>query len=365
MNFSRQLLCWYLKSKRDLPWRQTKDPYLIWISEIIMQQTRIDQGLPYYQKFVLAWPTVARLAEADEQEVLKLWQGLGYYSRARNLHATARMIVELYGGTFPDTYLSIRNLKGVGDYTAAAIASIAFNLPYPVVDGNVLRFMTRLYGIVESVDLPSTKRKILDIAVDNIDHRYPGDFNQAMMEFGARVCTPANPDCVHCIFRTNCLAFALRQVESIPARATKPPLRHRYFHYLVATFEHENRVYIFLNKRTGKDIWKNLYDFPQAEKTSGAEKGWPAYEREFGKALHTDQTEYLGVSEPSTCLLTHQKLQMMFYRFHSTEKIDLPFLAVPLNELWHYPFPRPVEKYLSEKFPLFPGAHCKNPNRAL
>ena len=348
MNFSRQLLFWYRKNKRDLPWRQTKDPYLIWLSEIILQQTRIDQGLPYYEKFVVAWPTVARLAEADEQEVLKLWQGLGYYSRARNLHATARMIVELYRGTFPDTYHSIRNLKGVGDYTASAIASIAFNLPYPVVDGNVLRFMTRLYGILESVDLPATKRKILDIAVDNIDHRCPGDFNQAMMEFGARVCTPANPDCMHCIFRTNCLAFARRQVESIPARATKPPLRHRFIHYLVTTFDQKNSVYIFLNKRTGKDIWKNLYDFPQIERMAGADEDQPVHEIELRKVFQSEFPEFLGVSARYIHLLTHQKLDVRFYRFHSDKMIDMPFLAVPMNELADYPVPKPVERYLLE-----------------
>ena len=313
-----------------------------------MQQTRIDQGLPYYQKFVLAWPTVVRLAEADEQEVLKLWQGLGYYSRARNLHATARMIVEFHGGTFPDSYISLRNLKGVGDYTASAIASIAFNLPYPVVDGNVLRFITRLYGIVESVDLPATKRKILDIAVDNIDHLDPGDFNQAMMEFGARVCTPANPDCINCIFRTNCLAFARRQVETIPARATKPPLRHRFFHYLVATYEHKNKVYIFLNKRTGKDIWKNLYDFPQIERIAGADEDEPVHEIELRKFFQSEFPEFLGVSKRYTHLLTHQKLDVRFYRFHSDKIIDIPFLAVPMNELADYPVPKPVERYLSE-----------------
>jgi len=236
MNFSRQLLSWYRKNKRDLPWRHTHDPYLIWLSEVIMQQTRIDQGLPYYEKFAKVYPTVAHLAAAGEQEVLKLWQGLGYYSRARNLHQAAKMIMELHGGSFPSTYSSIRSLKGVGDYTAAAIASISFGLSHPVADGNVLRFLARLYGITDPTDQPETKRHILDLANENIDHRHPGDFNQAMMEFGARVCTPANPDCCHCIFMTCCLAKARGLVGSIPARTVKTPVRKRFIHYLVVTF---------------------------------------------------------------------------------------------------------------------------------
>ena len=348
MNFSRQLLSWYLKNKRELPWRQTKDPYLIWLSEIIMQQTRIDQGLPYYEKFVRTWPTITKLAQAEEQEVLKLWQGLGYYSRARNLHETARMIVEIYGGRFPDTYISLLGLKGVGEYTAAAIASIVFGLPHPVVDGNVIRFLARYYGISGPCGLPATKRKIHDLATENIDHQHPGDFNQAMMEFGATVCTPANPDCTGCTFRISCVALARNLVQRLPERAAKPPLRDRFLHYFVVTFDDNSETHIFLNKRTEKDIWKNLYDFPQSERIDGMNENQPLDEKEFREFFKSEDPVFLGVSVTYIHQLTHQKLHVRFYRFHSVERIELPFITVPMNEFNNYPVPRLIERYLSE-----------------
>ena len=361
MTFSHQLLEWYQQNKRDLPWRRTKDPYLVWLSEIIMQQTRIVQGLPYYERFARAWPTVEQFAAAGEQEILKMWQGLGYYSRARNMHEAARTIMKVHGGEFPRTYDSLRSLKGVGDYTAAAIGSIVFGLPHPVIDGNVTRFMARLNGIGAPADLPATKRLILEIATGLIDPHQPGDFNQAMMEFGATVCTPANPGCTCCIFNSSCVAFERGMVDLIPARAPKPPVKLRYLHYLVVTFDDKSGSHIFLNKRSGNDIWKNLYDFPEMDQAGGEEEPGPiyseaggveepgtGYESQFRKVLQSDRVEYLGVSAPYTHLLTHRKLQVRFYRFHSAERIDLPFMAVPLAELGQYPFPRPVDRYLKE-----------------
>ncbi|MFZ4521725.1 MAG: A/G-specific adenine glycosylase [Bacteroidales bacterium] len=346
MRFSKLLLSWYSDNKRDLPWRSTRDPYLIWLSEIIMQQTRIEQGTPYFNRFATAFPTIKTLANADEQTVLKLWQGLGYYSRARNLHATATRIMNDFDGNFPTSYEEIRQLKGIGDYTAAAIASICFDMPYPVMDGNVLRFISRLYGIVDSVDRPETKRKILAITSGEIDHENPGDFNQAMMEFGAMVCLPANPDCQNCIFKDGCVAFLKNRVEDIPARKPKVAVRNRFMHYLVLTMTENGIDYLFMNKRKKSDIWKNLYDFPLLEGVAG--DGAVMDEHAFAGLLNSGSPRFLGVSGLYTHVLTHQKLHARFYRFHSDSTIDLPFILVPLTDVQQFPVPKLIDRYLSE-----------------
>ncbi len=349
MTFSQQLITWYRNNKRDLPCRRTKDPYFIWLSEIIMQQTRIEQGTPYYERFVDAYPTVKHLASADEQEVLKLWQGLGYYSRARNLHGTAQEIMTGYGGIFPDTHADILRLKGVGDYTAAAIASICFDQPHAVMDGNVMRFLSRLYGIAESIDRPETKKTIRAIAEKNIDHRNPGDFNQAMMEFGATVCTPANPGCLNCLFQRQCIAFKNNTVGRIPARNSKTAVRHRFLHYLVITVTERGTEFICLNKRTGSDIWKNMYDFPCLERTLDKTLlRLPA--QEFDELLNSATPEFGEVSNPFIHILTHQKLHARFYRIHYDKKIDLPCLLVPVKDIHNYPVPKLIDRYLSKIF---------------
>jgi A/G-specific adenine glycosylase len=346
MKFSRQLLTWYSKHKRDLPWRHTKDPYLIWLSEIILQQTRIEQGKPYYEKFMEAYPTVGHLAAADEQEVLKLWQGLGYYSRARNLHETARTIASENGGVFPGSYAGIRRLKGIGDYTAAAIASICFDLPYAVMDGNVMRFIARLHGIAESIDLPETKKKILAIANESMDLLKPGDFNQALMEFGATVCKPANPDCADCLFARNCFAFSNNKVDELPARKAKAIIRHRFLHFMVFTFSDLGTEFTYLNKRTGNDIWKNLYDFPYLECEPDKNEHYLP-ENEFGAMLQSTSAVLQDVSREYIHLLTHQKLHARFYRYHADQKVALPYLQVPLEDLHKYPVPRLIDRYIS------------------
>jgi A/G-specific adenine glycosylase len=347
MNFSRKLISWYHENKRDLPWRRTKDPYLIWLSEVIMQQTRIDQGTPYYLNFVDRFPAVNDLAAADEQEVLKLWQGLGYYSRARNLHAAARAIMIEHAGKFPRTYAGIRNLKGIGDYTAAAIASISFNLPHAVMDGNVIRFLSRLTGIAESVDLPGTKKKIHSIATEKMDLRNPGDYNQAMMEFGAILCTPANPGCVHCPFKNTCNAFSNNMVDQIPARKSKANLRHRFIHYLVLTVSHQGTEYLYLNKRTGDDIWKNLYDFPSLERPF-ENTGHRLENHEISILFNPAAPQFQEATGPYVQVLTHQKLHAWFYRFHSAKLTELPYTLVALGEIRNYPVPKLVQQYLLE-----------------
>jgi A/G-specific adenine glycosylase len=347
-DFSQQLLSWYLKNKRDLPWRKTSDPYLIWLSEIILQQTRIEQGTPYYEKFVAAYPTIEDLAGAQEQEVLKLWQGLGYYSRARNLHETARVIAQQFDGKFPGTYPEIRSLKGIGEYTAAAIASICFDLPYAVVDGNVLRFLSRVFGIVESIDMPETKKKVYSIAMGQMVPEHPGDFNQAVMEFGATVCTPANPACLSCIFNTTCVACNTGKVGEIPARSPKAGIRNRYLHYLVLTVSDHGKDLICLRKRSGKDIWRNMYDFPAIERPLEAGDGLIGL-NEFSVLSDSAEISYRDVSGPYFHLLTHQKLHAWFYRFHAMKAANLPFTLVPLEDIGKYPVPRLIERYFSDQ----------------
>lgn len=259
--FTSTLLQWFDQHHRQLPWRGETDPYKIWISEIILQQTRVVQGIGYYHRFLETFPTVTALATADEADVLKVWQGLGYYSRARNLHAAAKSIQQDFNGKFPSNYHDIRKLKGVGNYTAAAIASIAFALPYPAVDGNVLRFVARYNGIFDNIATEATRKTIESVCQKWIPSDCPGTFNQAMMEMGATLCTPKNPDCENCPFATHCFAAQNQQVEQLPVKEQTLKIKNRFFHYLV--FIKDNCT--ILQKRTSDDIWKNLYEFPLEE----------------------------------------------------------------------------------------------------
>ena len=222
------LLDWYSVNKRDLPWRRTRDPYLVWLSEIILQQTRVSQGLSYYMRFAQRFPSPRALADAPEDEVLKCWQGLGYYSRARNLHAAAKSM----DGVFPSTYEGVRALKGVGDYTAAAICSIAYQMPYAVVDGNVYRVLARVFAISTPIDSPAGKKQFTQLAQKLLDKQRPGDYNQAIMDFGAMVCTPLAPQCEQCPLAGRCQAYALGKVEQLPVKMQKNKISTRYFHYI-------------------------------------------------------------------------------------------------------------------------------------
>ena len=252
--FADTLIDWYARNKRELPWRDTKDPYLIWISEIILQQTRVAQGYDYYLRFVRRFPDVFALADAEEDEVMKLWQGLGYYSRARNLHAAARSVKQ--AGAFPDTYQGVRALKGVGDYTAAAICSFAYGLPHAVVDGNVYRVLARWMGVDVPIDSTQGKKLFARLADELMNKRRPALYNQAIMDFGAMQCTPASPDCLNCPLADGCMALAQGKVDSLPVKQHRTKVTHRFFNYIyVRTGGHT-----FIRKRTGKDIWKNLYE---------------------------------------------------------------------------------------------------------
>jgi len=267
-SFAETLISWYDDHKRDLPWRGETDPYKIWVSEIILQQTRVQQGWDYYHRFLDNFPNVKTLAEADEEKVLKVWQGLGYYSRARNMHAAARKIMAEHHGIFPQTYDKIRSLKGIGNYTAAAIASIAFHLPYPAVDGNVIRIVSRIFGICDDVTQPTVLKRITAICETEIDPAQPGVFNQAAMDFGAMQCVPRNPKCDGCPFQSNCYAFKNNLTDTLPIKKKKGESKHRFFHFTIYLSDNQT----IIEKRTSSDIWKNMYQFPLTETDS---EKWP------------------------------------------------------------------------------------------
>lgn len=261
INTSKTLQNWYDQHKRDLPWRHTTDPYRIWISEIILQQTRVIQGLDYYRRFIDRFQNLTMLANADEDEVLKYWQGLGYYSRARNLHKTAQIIVNEYGGNFPKAHVDILKLKGIGDYTAAAIASFAYNQPFAVVDGNVYRFLSRYFGIDTAIDSNMGKKEFAALAQQILDVAAPAAHNQSIMEFGALQCIPAQPDCSVCPLQATCSAYSLNLVGVLPVKDGKTKVRDRFFNYFYIDYQGD----IFIQKRLAKDIWHNLYELPLIE----------------------------------------------------------------------------------------------------
>ncbi len=347
MKFSRKLLSWYELYKRDLPWRHTKDPYHIWLSEIILQQTRIDQGLPYYTRFISAFPTVYDLANASEQEVLKLWQGLGYYSRARNLHITAKEIVHKYQGKFPNNYPDILGLKGIGIYTASAIASISFNLPVPVVDGNVLRFLTRYFGIAEPIDSEKAKKEVANQAQKLIDTKDPGSFNQALMEFGAKQCIPRNPECHQCVFQKECYAFLHHMTDRLPVRGKIIRQRRRYFNYIVINIRGKDGFYLI--KRDKEDIWKNLFTFPMIETRKASSLERLMTEKKWKELFVNQKFKMQRKTTTLKHILTHQLITARFIELEIEKPMDTDFIFIELSHLDKYPLPRLIEKYLQQK----------------
>ena len=264
MQFSNSLVQWYLQNKRDLPWRDTINPYQIWLSEIILQQTRVAQGLPYFISFINAFPTVFDLANAEEDQVLKLWQGLGYYSRARNLHATAKYVAHELNGIFPDNYKELLKLKGIGEYTAAAIASFSYNEPVAVLDGNVYRVLSRYFNMDNDISDTKTKKVFQTLAQEVLLKDNPAIFNQAIMEFGALQCVPKNPDCESCVLSNSCAALQYNKVAQLPVKSKKTKVTPKYFNYLILK---DITGKFIVQKREGKGIWENLYEFPLFETT--------------------------------------------------------------------------------------------------
>lgn len=353
MGISLQLVNWYTKNKRDLPWRRTRDPYKIWLSEIILQQTRVEQGMDYYKRFVDKYKTIHDFASAHEDEILKMWQGLGYYSRARNMHATAKEIVEKYAGKFPSEYAELLKLKGIGPYSAAAITSIAFNKPYAVVDGNVIRVITRIYGITTPVDKPEIVKKIEEIVSGLIKNQDPSVFNQAIMEFGALYCTPNNPDCKNCIFLKKCEAYKTGIVQLIPNKEKKTKIRKRYFYYFVFSIDGGIEKKIVLQKRTKKDIWQNLFDFPHVESDKLMKPDKKFIKKNIENYLHADECKISPLSREYVHKLSHQDISAFFIKINILTKKEFVFkdptlLVVPEKQLKQYAVPRLIEKYLND-----------------
>ncbi len=338
---SDKLIAWYKKHKRDLPWRNIDDPYKIWLSEIILQQTQVVQGLSYYLKFTETFPKVTDLANAPEDKVMRLWQGLGYYSRARNLHAAAKTIKENHKGKFPTDYESIKALKGVGDYTAAAIASFAFKLPYAVVDGNVYRVLSRLFNIDTPINSTQGKKEFQLLANELLNKKQPGLHNSAIMEFGALWCKPQNPKCEECPVQEHCLAFKNKTVNVLPVKDKKIKIKNRYLHYFI--FNDKGHVYI--QKRTAKDIWQNLYEFYLIE-TSEPTSPELLLKNKSLKTI-VKNFEVVSIKTAKKHILSHQHLHATFYELN----VKFPLthdslLKIKRSDLINFGLPQLINKYL-------------------
>jgi len=338
---------WYKQNKRDLPWRDISDPYKIWISEIILQQTRVNQGMNYYLRFIERFQTVEELAKADEDEVLKYWQGLGYYTRARNLHKAAKQVVSDFNGIFPTQHADILKLAGIGDYTAAAISSFAFNQPYAVVDGNVFRVLARVFGIETAIDSNSGKKEFTQLAQNLLSKTDPALHNQAIMEFGALQCVPASPDCNNCPLISHCRAFELNTVSKLPVKSQKTKVSNRYFNYLFIEFQGNT----FIQKRTAKDVWQNLYEFPLIE-TDHLLSSSELIENDYFKSMFDDVTEtnILKTSNPMKHVLSHRVIYAQFIsiRISNLSKSLNQFNQIKINDLDDFAVSRLMELFLEK-----------------
>ena len=343
--FTQGLLSWNKKdNRRQMPWKGEKDPYKIWLSEIILQQTRVDQGLEYYNRFVSAFPTVEILAKAPQTKVFKLWEGLGYYTRCKNLIATAKFIVKECKGKFPGKYDDIIALKGIGPYTAAAISSFAFNLPYAVVDGNVFRVLSRYFGIFSAIDNEAGKKSFTKLANELLYIRQPGIYNQALMDFGAIVCKPKLPLCTDCYLKSKCVAYLNSYVDTLPVKEKSIINKNRWFYYFIISFNGK----IYLQKRKGKDIWENLYEFVLAEKSS-TQLNINRWAKIFLKELLSNKNfEIISVSKLHIQQLTHQTINGRFIRVAINKQATIPgFKAVSAAGLSKLPFPKLITGYIN------------------
>ena len=345
MDFTNSLTQWYLQNKRDLPWRKTVNPYKIWLSEIMLQQTRVAQGTPYFLSFTTAFPTVFDLAAANEEQVLKLWQGLGYYSRARNLHKTAQYVANELSGVFPDNYNDLLKLKGVGEYTAAAIASFSYNEAVPVVDGNVFRVLSRYFDVETDIASASAKKEFAALAFELMPKQNPAVFNQAIMEFGALQCVPKSPNCGVCVFNTSCVALQKKKVDQLPVKSKKLKVRNRFFNYLVVLDDNENTI---IQKRIAKGIWHNLYEFPliETERVEDFDCIANLIQSDFFKG-----NEIVGISEsnPETIIhkLSHQHLHIKFWKIKVNGTIKN---AINSKTVKTFPFPIVIHNFIEKDF---------------
>ena len=344
MDFSRDILKWYFDKRRDFPWRMTKNPYKIWLSEIILQQTRTSQGLNYYIKFINTFPKVKDLAEAKEEEVLKLWQGLGYYSRARNLHKSAKYIHETLNGEFPKTYNELLKLKGVGPYTAAAISSICFKEKKAAVDGNVYRILSRVFDIDEPINSSKGIKVYQELADELISDKNPGDYNQALMDLGATLCKPKSPNCIPCPVEGICLAKAKKTVDIRPIKLKKVKVRNRYFNYFCI----ETPEQFLMKKRTTNDIWKNLYDFPLLELPEEIDELSPKHINFIKKFVKKETFKHLKTT-PIKHKLSHQNLHInVFHIKAKTVTQSNGIVAINKNTIPELPVPKPIELFFQQ-----------------
>ena len=347
MNISESLIQWYSHNKRDLPWRETKNPYNIWVSEIILQQTRVNQGLSYYYKFIERFPDIEILSKAKIEDLLKVWQGLGYYSRARNMHYTAQKISSEYNCQFPANYSELLKLKGIGDYTASAIASISFNQQTPVLDGNVFRVISRLFGIFESTQTGKGKKTFKQKLLELIPKKDPGTFNQAIMEFGALQCIPNNPDCTTCPLNSICFAYNNNSVSELPLKKQKVKQQTRYFNYLYITINKQT----FVEQRTGNDIWKLLYQLPMIESIKKLTLQELEQTNEWKDLFEGTNPEVDIIFIEKKHILSHQKLNTVFYKIkiNKTNPYLLKkYMKIDIKHLPTLGVPKLIENYFKE-----------------
>lgn len=345
--FTQILLSWNSKeNKRQMPWKGEKDPYKIWISEIILQQTRVEQGLGYYHRFIKSFPDVITLAKADEQKVFKHWEGLGYYSRCRNLIASAKFISSQLGGDFPKTYASILSLKGVGTYTASAIASFAYNLPYAVIDGNVFRVLSRFFGIEIPIDTTDGKKSYANLANELLDKTNPGTYNQAIMDFGATVCKPALPLCDTCPLYNKCLAFKSKKINTLPVKQKAIKRRNRFLTYVIAEY---NKSF-YVRRRENSDIWRGLYEFILFENHLASNEKEFVRSKQFDELFGTNKLEIAQISKQYLQKLTHQTIHGSFVHIRLSKALqkNSGYHLVSREQLDLLPFPKFINSYLQD-----------------
>ena len=337
---------WYLQNRRQLPWRENKDPYTIWLSEVILQQTRVAQGLPYFNRFIKRYPTVTQLANAPLDEILKLWEGLGYYSRARNLHAGANQVVKDFGGVFPSAYQDLLKIQGIGPYTAAAIASIAYNEQTAVLDGNVFRLLSRLFALDTPINTHAGKQQFQKLAQALITNtKNPGDYNQAIMEFGALQCTPKSPNCAICDLAKYCNAFAMGIVNALPVKEKSKPLKNRYLNYLICKNEHD----IFIQQRHASDIWKGLYEFPLIETSNQITEPYQLMEHEHFKGIPK------LIAGPIKHVLSHQRLWITFWLVPNLpSNLEKQAKSLAIAHLHKLAFPIVLKRFVDSNLLLLP-----------
>ena len=355
MTFNKELLSTFLalllqwnrdQNTRKMPWKGEKDPYKIWLSEIILQQTRVEQGWKYYEKFITVFPDINKLAAAKDEKIYKFWEGLGYYSRCKNLIETARFISKKLNGKFPETFEDILSLKGVGNYTASAIASFAYNLPHAVVDGNVFRVLSRVFGIKKPIDSTEGKKLFSQLAFELLDKEQPGIYNQALMDFGAVICKPQNPLCDNCVLKDHCFAYKKGFVNKLPVKEKEIKITTRWFNYLVIGYNDK----IYIRKRIGNDIWKNLHEFVLIETNSHISAKRLLAKAGKEKILKKNSYKVVSISPLYSQQLSHQKIKGLFIQIAIKKEVALPgFKPVSLKQLSHHAFPRLLKAYFEKR----------------